>query len=328
MEFMHPAFLWASLVIAAALYVHYRRKRTAVVLPGVSGMKGIPRSHKAWLPYLLLSLACLMFLAAAARPRSAYEVKEDKILGVDVVLALDVSGSMMAEDFKPDRIEAAKARIREFIEKFGSGRLALVAFAGRSFTQCPLTTDSNILIDLLDQLDVGSVAIDGTAIGDAIINGLNKFRDESGSRSIILLTDGENNSGTIDPLDAARAAKAKGVKIYTIGVGTPEGAPIPTVGPMGQKYYVTGPMGNLVLAKVDEETLREISDITGGEFFRAKDENALKDVYGRINEMEKKEIKVKKANRYRELSAYPAAAGVLFAFAGGLLAAGRYRVLG
>lgn len=328
MEFMHPALFWAAIFIAAALLLRYKRKRPAVALPGVSGMKGIPRSRRAWLPYLLLSLACLMLLAAAARPRAAYEVREDKILGVDVVLALDVSGSMMAEDFKPDRIEAAKARIREFIEKFGSGRLALVAFAGRSFTQCPLTTDSIILIDLLDQLDVGSVAIDGTAIGDAIINGLNKFKDESGSRSIILLTDGENNAGTIDPLGAARAAKAKGVKIYTIGVGTPKGAPIPAIGPMGQKYYVTDPMGNLVLAKVDEKTLREISVITGGEFFRAKDEDALKDVYDRINEMEKKEIKVRKTKRYRELSAYPAAAGVLFAFAGGLLAAGRYRVLG
>lgn len=327
MEFMHPDLLWAGILVAAAMYIRLRRKRPATPMPGISGMKGIPIARTAALPYVLLALGCMMFLVSAARPRAAVDVKNETIMGVDVVLALDVSGSMTAEDFKPNRIEAAKARIREFAGKFTSGRLALVAFAGRSFTQCPLTTDSNILTDLLDQLDVGAVAIDGTAIGDAIINGLNKFTDDTTSRSIILLTDGQNNAGTIDPVDAARAAKSKGVIIYTIGVGTPEGAPIPAIGPMGQKYYLTDPMGNPVLAKVDEPALRRIADITGGEFFRAKDETALKDVYDRINEMEKKKIKVRRTSRYTELSWYPAMAGVFLTFAGGALAAGRYRVL-
>lgn len=328
MSFMHPSLMWAALVVCALVYLRLRRKPSTTPMPGLSGMKGIPKARASWLPLVLMALACVMFLAAAARPRSVSEVTEQKILGVDVALALDVSGSMMAEDFKPNRIEAAKKRMREFIDGFGAGRLALVAFAGRSFTQCPLTTDTGILDALLDQLEVGSVVIDGTAIGDAIVNALNKFKDESGSRIIILLTDGENNAGSIEPIAAARAAQAKGVRIYTIGVGTPEGAPVPMAGPMGQKYYATDQFGNVLLAKVDVKMLRAIADITGGEFFRAKDEDALKEVYDRISEMEKKEIKIKKTNRYRELSAYPAAAGVLLAFIGGALGAGRFRVLG
>jgi Ca-activated chloride channel homolog len=266
-------------------------------------------------------------LIAGAGPRTSYEVSQDKIQGVDVALALDVSASMRAEDFKPSRMEAAKKTLKEFVAGFNAGRLALVAFAGRSFTQCPLTTDKGILTDLIDQLDVGSVAIDGTAIGDAVINALGKFKDDAGSRIIILLTDGENNSGTTDPITAARAAAAMGVKIYAIGVGTPEGAPIPAYGPQGQKYYITDPNGKLILAKVDEKTLTAMADITGGEFFRAKDEDALGDIYEKISDMEKKEITIKKTRRYRELFPYPAAAGLVFMLAGGFLGFGRYRLL-
>ncbi len=327
MEFSHPWLLLFAPIVAAALYARLRRRHIAVMFPGAGSFRMASSAWKVRVPLMLVGTAALLFLAAAAGPRSAYETTEEKIQGVDVALALDVSASMMAEDFRPNRIEAAKARIREFIERFDAGRLALVAFAGRSFTQCPLTTDKGILTDLLDQLDVGSVSIDGTAIGDAVINALNKFKGDSGSRIIVLLTDGENNAGAVGPVDAARAAREAGVKIYTIGVGTPEGAPIPAYGPMGQRYYITGPDGKLLLARVDEKTLREMADITGGEFFRAKDEGTLKEVYDKIAAMEKKEIVVKKTKRYRELFAYPAAAGLAFLFAGAVLGSGRYRVL-
>lgn len=327
MEFSHPWLLPAAVFAVAALYARLGRKRPAVMFPGAGALKGASSAWKPRVPYFLTAAAALLLLVAAAGPRSAYETAEEKIQGVDVALALDVSASMMAEDFKPNRMEAAKARMREFAGRFDAGRLALVAFAGRSFTQCPLTTDKGIMADLLDQLDVGSVAIDGTAIGDAVINALGKFTDEAGSRVIVLLTDGENNAGTVGPLDAARAAAAKGVKIYAIGVGTPDGAPIPAYGPQGQKYYIRDPYGNLVMARVDEKTLALMAELTGGEFFRARDEDALRDVYDKIAAMEKKEIVVKKTKRYRELFPYPAAAGLALLIAGALLGSGRYRLL-
>jgi len=326
MEFMHPGLLWLSVVVLALVYLKLRRKRPSLPYPGLAGMKGLPRARYVNLPLYLLAAACLLLLVASARPRLAESGEEKKILGIDVALALDVSGSMKAEDFKPNRIEAAKARVKEFVRNFKEGRMALVAFAGRSFTQCPLTLDGGILEGLIDQLDVGTVAIDGTAIGDAIINCINKFKEDAVSRVIILLTDGENNAGTVDPITAARAAASKGIKIYAIGVGTPEGAPIPAYGPGGEKFYLRDPMGNLILAKVDEDTLKQVASITGGMYFRATDENALGDIYKKIAGMEKREIKIKTAKSYRELFPYPAGAALILLVAGGVLAAGKYRV--
>lgn len=327
MEFLHPGLLWLSLAVAALVYARLKRKKRAVPYPGLSGMSGLPRARFVNLPLYMLAIACILLIVAASRPRTPLSGKEEVIRGVDVAIALDVSGSMRAEDFKPSRMEAAKARVKEFISGFKEGRMALVAFAGRSFTQCPLTLDGGILEGLIDQLDVGAVAIDGTAIGDAIINCVNKFKEEAASRVIILLTDGENNAGTVDPVTAARAAAAKGVKIYAIGVGTPEGAPMVAYGPNGEKSFVRDPAGNLVIAKVDEDTLRRVADITGGQYFRATDEGTLGDIYRKIAAMEKAEIKVKRAKSYRELFPYPAGAGLILMVAGGVLGAGRLRVL-
>ncbi|MHB8173537.1 MAG: VWA domain-containing protein, partial [Nitrospirota bacterium] len=223
-------------------------------------------------------------------------------------------------------IEAAKAMLKEFIKGFNQGRMALVAFAGRSFTQCPLTSDGNILISLLDQLDVGSVRIDGTAIGDAIINCINKFKGSSASKVIVLLTDGENNAGSVDPITAARAAAKEGIKIYAIGIGTPEGAPVPAYGPLGQKFYLEDEFGHVLLAKVDMDTLRKIAAITGGRAFQATDNRALKDIYGEISHMEKKELTVERIKGYTELFPYPAGAGLVLLFIGGALWAARRRL--
>jgi len=327
MELLYPYMLWLALCVPVILYVRLRRRRPSLPYPGLSGMHWLPKARIVNLPVYLLSIACLLLIVASARPRVAVSSVDKKISGVDVVLALDLSDSMRARDFRPNRMEAAKARVKEFIHGFHEGRMALVAFAGRSFTQCPLTPDAGILEGLIDQLDVGAVMIDGTAIGDAIINSVNKFKEEAGSRAIILLTDGDNNAGAVDPITAARAASAKGVKIYTIGVGTPEGAPIPVIGPDGREFYVKD-NNKLVLAKVDEATLKTVADITGGTYFRATDENALKDIYTKIAAMEKREIKIKRYKDYRELFPYPAGAAVLLMLAGGALMAGRLRVFG
>ncbi|MBI5696601.1 MAG: VWA domain-containing protein [Nitrospirae bacterium] len=325
--FLHPKLLWLAPFVALALYLKLRRGRAAYPYPGLAGLQGLPKARFVSLPAYLLALASLMFLAAAMQPRMEVTGEEVKIEGVDVALALDVSGSMRAEDFKPDRMEAAKARVKEFAANYKGGRMALVAFAGRSFTQCPLTQDGGILEGLIDQLGVGSVELDGTAIGDAILNCVNKFKDEAGSRVIILLTDGENNAGIVEPLTAARVAADKGIRIYTIGMGTAEGAPVPAFGPMGEKFYLREPSGGVIMAKVDEASLRSIAETTGGRYFRAVDEDALGEVYRNIAELEKKEIKIKRPVSYRELFPYPAGAGLLLMVIGGALGAGRYRVL-
>jgi Ca-activated chloride channel homolog len=326
MEFFWPSLLWLTLAVPVLVYLKLRKKPGAVPLPALSSLK-VKKSRLNLVPIALLSLALVCLILAAARPRTAIGEEEKKMLGVDVALAIDCSGSMRAEDFKPNRMEAAKTRVKEFAGKFNMGRMALVAFAGRAFTQAPLTADGGILQGLIDQLDVGSVAIDGTAIGDAVVACIAKFKDDSVSRVIILLTDGENNAGSVDPISAARAAQSKGIKIYAIGVGTPAGAKIPMAGPLGQKYYLTDENGNVVLAKVDEETLKAMAGITGGQYFRATDGAALKDIYEKIARMEKKEIVVKKIKGYRELFPYPAGAGLLLLLTGAAFLAGRSRVL-
>lgn len=315
LEFLRPWLLWLAPLVAAAMYLRLRRKRAGWAYPGVSGIKSLPKARFVNLPSYLLASACLLLLAAGAQPRLPVSGEEEKLLGVDVALALDVSGSMRAQDFKPNRMEAAKAKVKEFAASYKGGRMALVAFAGRSFTQCPLTLDGGILEGLIDQLDVGSVALDGTAIGDAILNAVNKFKEEEGSRVIVLLTDGESNAGTVDPLSAARIAHDRGIKVYTIGIGTPAGTTF------------QDPYGNVLSTRLDESTLKGIAEVTGGQYFRAEDEDALGAVYRKVAAMEKKEIRVKRSLGYRELFPYPAGAGLLLIVAGGALGAGRLRVL-
>jgi Ca-activated chloride channel homolog len=324
--FVHPSLLWLAAVVPVIFYLAVRKKEKAIPFPGISLAKDLPRVKLRWLPPFLLSLAALCLITAAARPRIAQGTVEKKIVGVDVALAIDLSGSMRAEDLKPSRIEAAKATLKEFVNGFNQGRMALVAFAGRSFTQCPLTSDGEILTGLLDQLDVGSVQLDGTAIGDAIINCINKFKESSASRVIVLLTDGENNSGSVDPITAARAAAERGIKIYAIGIGTPEGAPIPVYGPNGRKDYMRDEFGHVLIDKADFTALKKMAEITGGRYFQAKDASTLKDIYDEISHMEKKELTVKRTRGYRELFPYPAGAGFILLTIGGLLMALRRRL--
>ena len=245
-----------------------------------------------------------LVIIAAARPQVGHG--EEKIIteGIDIVLCLDVSGSMLAEDFEPNRMEAARAVVKEFVNEMQGNRLALVAFAGKAFTQCPLTTDYHIIEQLLDEINTDTIPLNGTAIGDAIGNAINKFTDPKiKSKVIILLTDGENNTGMLEPDMAAKIAHDKGIRIYTVGVGTVGGAPVPFYDMTGRKHYYR--QGNQLLrTRLDETTLKTIASITRGKYYRATDVDTLRQIYEEIAQMEKHKIEMKKYTIYNEMYMY------------------------
>ncbi|MFI3315494.1 MAG: VWA domain-containing protein, partial [Rikenellaceae bacterium] len=223
---------------------------------------------------------------AIARPQSSSDDQTVTTEGVDIVLSLDVSTSMLARDFTPNRLEAAKDVATKFVLDRKSDRIGLTIFAGESFTQSPLTTDHASLINLLNQVDLGVIS-DGTAIGSGLATSVNRLRDsDSKSKVVILLTDGVNNSGQITPLTAAEAAAALGIKVYTIGVGTIGTAPSPAIDAWGNTTFVNAEV------QIDEETLKTIAESTGGRYFRATDNASLKSVYDEINALEKTEIDI------------------------------------
>jgi len=248
---------------------------------------------------VLIMLAVSLFILGAARPQLVEYEKPVQAMGRDIVLALDISGSMRAEDFQPhNRLFVAKKVVTEFVRSRTSDRIGLVTFAGQSFTQCPLTLDYDMLVSLLEAVDFDLVE-DGTAIGNAIGTALNRLRDSSAkSKIIILLTDGENNRGEIEPRTAAEMAKTMNVKIYCVGVGKKGGAKIPVIDRFGRKRYAAGRDGRPLLTKLDEKTLQQIADISKGEYSRATDAESLKAIYKKIGEAEKSEIQ---ANRFMDV---------------------------
>jgi len=250
--------------------------------------------------FLMRLLAVTLLILALARPQSSSKEEEISTEGVDIVLAMDVSSSMLAEDFKPNnRLTAAKVVAKEFIKGRKNDRLGMVVFAGESFTQCPLTLDYGVLLELLEQVKVADKDWDGTAIGMGLVNAINRLRDSKAkSKIIILLTDGVNNRGQVDPITAARIAQAYGVKIYTIGAGTRGTAMYPVDDPVLGRRYV--PMR----VEIDEKVLKEIARITGGAYFRATDSSKLREIYKEIGEMEKTKIEVKEYTRYKEYFLY------------------------
>ncbi|HBZ01788.1 MAG TPA: aerotolerance regulator BatA, partial [candidate division Zixibacteria bacterium] len=254
------------------------------------------------------ALGLSILIVAMARPQSGYGDTRQSVEGVDIMLVLDTSGSMKAEDFKPkNRLYVAKEVIRNFIEGRENDRLGLVVFARRSFTQCPLTTDYELLETLLDRVDFGMVE-DKTAIGLAIANAANRLRESNAkSKIIILLTDGVNNVDDLSPIDAAKAAAALGIKIYTIGAGRPGLVDIPVETGFGVRYVQQE-------SEIDEDALRQIADITGGQFYRAKDETTLKEIYSQISKLEKTKIDVQRFYRYNELFGQFLIAGLLILF--------------
>lgn len=246
---------------------------------------------------LLRGLAMVLLVVSVARPQSGQRLEDVSTLGVDIVVALDVSGSMRAEDFKPkNRLEVAKRTIERFSEGRASDRLGLVAFAALATTRCPLTQDHEMLRSFLEQVDFAPRDYDGTAIGLGLATAVNRLRDSKAeSKVVVLVTDGVNNAGQIGPRAAADAARALDVKVYTVGVGSQGSVPVPVdMGPMGQRVVMRE-------LELDEELLREIAETTGGRYFRATDAEGLRQVFTAIDQLEKTEIESKVRVLYSEL---------------------------
>ena len=286
--------------------------------------KGKPVFWRRELVSILRIIALVLIIIAASRPQIGSGEEKTVTEGVDITLCLDVSGSMLAEDFNPNRLEAAKDVVKEFAREMVGNRLGLVAFAGKSFTQCPLTTDYHIIEQLIAELDTETIPINGTAIGDAIGNAINKFVDEKAkSKLIILLTDGENNTG-IDPEIIAKVAFDKGIRIYTIGVGTIGGAPVPYIDPLGRKkYYHQGTQ--LMKTHLDEESLQKIASLTRGKYFRATDNTSLRQIYQEIAQLEKHKIETREFTVYNELYKHFLIPGLCFLLLEMFLFTGRFR---
>jgi Ca-activated chloride channel family protein len=305
-------FTLGALVVAAMIWHYLKRGRfrsAAVKFSDVRIVSRATRSHRRrWrtiLPILRVA-AVILLIVALARPRSGTEVREISSKGVDIMLALDVSSSMQAEDFKPNnRLYVAKEELKKFVAKRINDRIGLVVFARYSFTQCPLTVDYDVLLRYVDQVDFGVIE-DGTAIGMALANAVNRLREsDAKSKIIVLLTDGENNAGEIDPLTAANLATAFNIKIYTIGAGRPGNAMFPVDDPLFGKRYVYQP------TRINEASLQEIAKITGGKYFRARSEQELNEIYSLIDSMEKTEIEVSASIQYKELFHYFTLAGLI-----------------
>ncbi|MFQ5499326.1 MAG: VWA domain-containing protein [Candidatus Zixiibacteriota bacterium] len=300
-------------VITALMWLYQIRKRrtrsATIKYSDIMIVKRAARSKKQRFRFVLVALrlaAVALFFVAFARPRSGTEIREITSEGIDIMLAVDVSSSMQGEDFKPyNRLYVAKEEIKTFVGKRLNDRVGLVVFARNSFTQCPLTTDYDVLLSFVDQVDFGMVD-DGTAIGMALANAVNRLRDsDSKSRVIVLLTDGDNNAGEIDPITAANLAAAFDIKVYTIGVGKTGNAMFPYQDPVFGKRYVYQP------TRIDERSLKEIASRTGGRYFRARSGDELNAIYSEIDQLEKTEIKVSAHVQYTELFPYFTLAGLL-----------------
>lgn len=298
---IHWAYPWVVALLALVpvyLLVHARARPRALTLPRASSLRAARGRH--WLgraPELLRALAFALLVGALARPQTAGAVVEDRREGVPIVIAFDISSSMLAEDFAPrNRLAVARETTREFLRARRNDPIGLVAFAGEAITQVPLTTDTRVLEAALENLRVGLVE-DGTAIGMGLATAATRLRDiEADERVIVLLSDGENNRGEIEPLDAARAAAELGIRVYTIGVGTDRAAPVPLRrAPDGSVLqYAELPVG------LDEELLREIAALTGGAYFRADSPDALRSVYRELDRLVRSPIEVRTYVERRE----------------------------
>jgi Ca-activated chloride channel homolog len=305
-------FLYGLLIIPLLLILHLRRRTPQSVTlqySTISVAKTVAKSRQLMHRHILfglrmLTVACL--LVAMARPQSGRKEEDIKTEGIDIVLALDISSSMLAEDFKPkNRLEVAKLVAEDFVKSRRNDRIGMVVFARESYTQCPLTLDYGVLLSFIDQVNVGLVE-DGTAIGMALANAVNRLRDSKAkSKVIILLTDGRNNAGELPPLTSAQIAKAMNVRIYTVGAGSRGMALYPVYDPIFGKRYQRLPV------EIDEELLKQMAQMTNGKYFRAVDRKSLEDVFREIGQLEKTKIEVKEYTRYEELFLFPLLLGLL-----------------
>jgi Ca-activated chloride channel family protein len=295
LNFQSPLFLFLLILVPLIVYYYknYSDKIEGTVLFSsehffTSNVRMSGEYKNKFLKVIEIVILVLIIIAIA-RPQKIDELVESKVEIIDILLVLDISSSMLADDFPPNRLEVVKKAAKEFIRSREGDRLGIIVFAGQSFIQCPLTTDINVLIKLVDEIGVAGKDYDGTAIGMAIANATNRLRDsESKSKTMILLSDGSNNSGEIDPRTASKLASEFGVKIYTIAAGT-------------NNSVSRIPGRGLIRNEIDIETLKMISKETGGKFFRAIDKDALSEIYEEISMLERSEIDIKSFSKYHEL---------------------------
>jgi Ca-activated chloride channel family protein len=299
-EFAHPIFLWLFIIIPIMIAWYIWREQKLQGSLSISAVKGFSLPQKSIVPRLrhagivLRSLAIAALVIALARPQSSLSWQNTTTEGIDIVIASDISGSMLAEDFQPNRLEAGKNIAIDFIKDRPDDRIGLVIFSGESFTQCPLTIDHDVLINLFKDVKNGMIN-DGTAIGMGLATAVNRLKDsEAKSKVVILLTDGSNNAGSISPITAADIAKQFNVRVYTVGIGTKGYAPYPVQTPFGIQYQ-------RIPVDVDEGTLTKIADITGGKYFRATDNETLKHIYEQIDKLEKAKIDVTQYHKKTEM---------------------------
>ena len=300
MTFANPGYLFLLLLLIPVVgwYIwKLRNARASVQLSSTDSLRRQPKSLRVWLihvPFALRVLVITLLSLALARPQLSNRWQSESTEGIDIMMALDISGTMLGEDLKPNRLEAAKTVATDFVLSRPNDQIGLVVFAGESFTQCPLTTDHAVLVNLFQSVKFGMIE-DGTAIGLGLANAVNRMKDsETKSKVVILLTDGSNNRGDIDPMTAAEIAKTFNIRVYAIGVGSySKEVRVPIHTPYGVHY---GTMSS----EFDESTLRNIAQMTGGEYFRATDNNSLKAIYQQIDQLEKTKIRVREYSKRTE----------------------------
>ena len=319
MEFGQPYYLLLILILPLLVLWYFKKGQNQEATIRFSNLelisKSVIRNGKMKNMFFIIGRLFIMLLIifALARPRLSDTIRESKTEIVDILLVIDQSSSMLAQDFKPNRLEAAKEVAKKFIKDREGDRLGLIVFAGEPYIQCPLTRDINVLLEFTDEIEIIDQEHDGTAIGMAIANSINRLREsDTKSKTIILLSDGSNNQGELDPITAAGLAAKFDIKIYTVAAGTHGLAPYPVTDAWGRQVI------QKVQVDVDEESLKEIANITGGQFFRATDNKSLLKVYEDIDALERTEIEVKEYQNYTELYSWftiPAAfASIFFLF--------------
>lgn len=297
-RFAQPIFFSGFVLIPFLIYWYSKKhnlQQGTVTVSAISAKNlSSPKTLLRHLPFLfrLLTLSCIII--ALARPQTTNQLQQAEGEGVDIILCIDVSGSMTAQDFEPNRLEAAKKVAADFVSRRQTDRIGIVIFAGESFTQCPLTTDQGVLLSAIENIRNGLLE-DGTAIGSGLGTSVDRLRtSKAKSKVVILLTDGENNSGLIDPMTAKEIAKTFAVKVYTIGVGTDGYARQPVQLPTGDIVYQDAKV------TIDEKLLTQIANETGGKYFRAKDNNSLSKIYDDIDRLEKSRVELTTLTRYTE----------------------------
>ena len=316
MEFGQPYYLFFLLLLPILILWYYKKGQHQEATVRFSNLDLIPNSvirngKMKNMVFILGRLAIIsLIILALARPRLSDTIRETKTEIIDILLVIDQSSSMLAQDFKPNRLEAAKDVAKTFIKDREGDRLGIIVFAGESYIQCPLTRDIDVLLEFTDEIKIIDREHDGTAIGMAIANSINRLREsEAKSKTIILLSDGSNNQGELEPVTAAELAEKFDIKIYTVAAGTRGLAPYPVTDAWGRQVI------QKVQVDVDEESLKEIAEITGGQFFRATDNQSLKKVYEEIDTLERTEIEVTEYQNYTELYSWftiPAAFASIF----------------